>query len=1038
MRLAAVLTVLLVLPLAAEGPKDRIAAAGPYLTSGRPADAKVHLTKALQEFRERKDPRGEAVVLMLLGIAEVGLSNEDAARGDLQDAAKKLRAQEDTFGAWMALTMLAQLEKSIGRYTAALAWQDEALNVIRKAKTSDAPFTLSSFVLLAEAFGLSAGDLPILEAAAEFMKPILLQYLAEPLTHDIYASIWIEVGEYDRAEEELNAAAAGAQLFGAMYQYSIAAHYGDLRYRQRRFDEARVQYEKALEGSLRMPFSAVGEEWIKVGIYSRLAELELADGRVDAALAWNGKALEIARSARNAFRESAILEERGMLLMRGDRLGEAEEAYKEALRIAVASHNDAQEASIEASLGASSMMAGNYGAAASHLEEAIRLYQTLNNPLAEGPLWTHLAVIHIITATEGTADGVLARARELAENSQWDIACNLVALLETWQKFRQGEATQADLSTAFNQITRSADMKAIDATGDFERSLLGLMWPDGPAFTTEIKGLYAGLAYFSEGRRQLERGNNIAARQFFQKALAASPNGDLRAGYLALIGATYWREGNVDEAIRWFSDATQVLDATGDNLRADAMLAGYLGGERRAYYDVLIEALLKDHQIEQAFEVTERARARGFLRLLGNPRVKPSGPVSGLAEEAEKLRIRIANWGETSAPGESLEDLRVRYEILLSRVQATVPEYASMTSVQPLSLVDMWQEVPPDTTLIAYFVSPIAAHAWILDAGKMDHVTLPLDSAHLHRISCWAAQLGQTRNARSTRVIDFECGTDPATAEEAYAALIAPLRSKIRNTKLIVIPNGDLHYVPFTALYDPKSKHYLVEDYTLTYAPSVSSLRFLRGKESAVGGRALILGDPEAPAQSGLPGAKQEAQQVAEKFHASAKVGKEARESLLYHLDGKVDLLHIAAHAGYDAKSPRFSAVYLAADDEKNGRLDVDEILSDLDLSGVNLVVLSACQSAVGKRSGGDDIIGLTRALLYAGTPGVVSTLWRIDDEATPPLIGKFYTHLLAGDTAAEALRGAQLELLRDPRYAHPHFWAAFSLTGNPMGKWTQ
>ncbi len=153
-------------------------------------------------------------------------------------------------------------------------------------------------------------------------------------------------------------------------------------------------------------------------------------------------------------------------------------------------------------------------------------------------------------------------------------------------------------------------------------------------------------------------------------------------------------------------------------------------------------------------------------------------------------------------------------------------------------------------------------------------------------------------------------------------------------------------------------------------------------------------------------------------------------------MNGKVDLLHIAAHGTYDATSPIFSAIHLEKGNGRNGQLNVDEILSELDLSGVNLVILSACRSGVGKRSGGDEIIGLTRAILYAGSPGVIATLWNISDDATPPLIEKFYEHLLAGATAADALRAAQTELLRDPQLADPRFWAAFFLTGDPQGIW--
>jgi CHAT domain-containing protein len=245
-----------------------------------------------------------------------------------------------------------------------------------------------------------------------------------------------------------------------------------------------------------------------------------------------------------------------------------------------------------------------------------------------------------------------------------------------------------------------------------------------------------------------------------------------------------------------------------------------------------------------------------------------------------------------------------------------------------------------------------------------------------------------------------------------------------------------LHYVPFAALRDPKRKRYLVQDYTLSYLPSASALPLLRARESPMHGTALVLGDPDAPGLAPLPGANKEAERAAATLHGKALTGKEAAKDLLYRLDGKVDLLHIGAHGLYEPASPTFSTIFLAGSDTRSGSLTVDEIQSELDLWGVNLVILAVCQSGVGRHSGGDDTVSLTRALLYAGSPGVISALWNIDDSGTAPLIEKFYAHFVAGSTAATALRQAQLSMLGDAKYRDPHFWAAFLLTGDPKGTW--
>ena len=474
----------------------------------------------------------------------------------------------------------------------------------------------------------------------------------------------------------------------------------------------------------------------------------------------------------------------------------------------------------------------------------------------------------------------------------------------------------------------------------------------------------------AEGAKQLQNGNLTGARTIWRDALEKHPGNTDRASFLLMIGLSYFMEGNIEQATVSLTEGTAIQEAGIDDVRSEDMVISYLG-DQRVYYDALIECLVFGGKVEQSFEVAERARARAFLRLLGNRRLKPpSGSGSAVVQQAEELRRKIDHWDREPQPDTTLADLRQQYEGLRSRVQVFAGEYASITSVPAQQIDAVRKELPENTTLLSYFVTPFSAHAWILDKETLEHVRLNVSESTMRRISCWAFELARPRSGRPAE--GNGCGADPADPAEAYAALIAPLRSKIRKKRLMIVPHGELHYVPFAALYDEKRKRYLVEDYPIMYVPSASTIRFLREKDSPVGGGALVLGDPVT---AGLPGAGREARSVARKLRTTAKLGEEAQESLLYRLDGKIDLLHIAAHGTYDAASPLFSAVHLAEGDGENGQLNVDEIQSRLDLSGVNLVVLSACQSGVGKRRGGDEIIGLTRSILYAGSPGVIATL---------------------------------------------------------------
>ncbi len=1045
---AALFMALLTVPLAADGGRDRLVAGGLSLAGGFPVMARAEFQKALEQFRATADRRGEAVTLILLATAEVNLDNVSVARGQLQDASNIFRQRKDVVGTWLALISLAQLERATGHYSAALASQDEAQRIIETAINTDEAVSLEAFNLMALAFGCPGFDLTGAPTGADlFLRAFVLPGVARPLTHDGYAGILIEVGQYERAEKELHAALATAGPVAEHYQYSVAAHFGELRYRQRRFAEARVHYEQAVQGSLRIPLNPLGEQWIKVGIYGRMAELDAAENRIDEALAWNDRALEAVRGAQNRLKEAAVLEERGMLLMQGDRLAEAENALHQALEIATAIQSDTRRASIESRLADVSFLTGNYGTAVSHLEEAIRLHQTMHDQVTEGLAWTNLAVMYMLTSLDDAAGVLLAQARALAEVSTIDLVCDVVTFLETAQKLRKNTANAGELRSALQRLTANPQFRAMDIRGDAERALrdslpLGDTVPETAGSQAPAMSVYAALAYSNEGRRQLESGNTVPARQFFEKALEVNPTGELRVRIQVAIGACHWRDGNAEQAVRWFTDAARTLDLVVDDLRSESMLVSFLGSaDHRAYYDTLIEALLKERHDEKAFEVTERARARGFLRLGIRRETTSSDNGSILAGKAAEVRDQIERWSTSPVSGTTLDDLRLRYEVLRSRVQSVAPDGAAGPILQPLSLADIWRELPGDTTLISYFVSPLGAHAWIVSAEGVEHVGLELDDGQMKRISCWAAQFGRKRAPAGQRgaLVAGECGSDAARSDEVYASLIAPLRSKIRNRRVMILPHGELHHVPFAALRDPQHNRYLVEDYTLVYLPSASALPLLRARESKMGGVALVLGDPDAQGQTRLRGANEEARRVAPMLRANATTGADASKELLYRrLDGNVDLLHIAAHGIYDPAGPRFSTIFLADNDGQSGRLTVDEIQSGLDLWGVNLVVLAVCQSGVGRPSGGDDVVSLPRALLYAGSPGVISALWNIDDTGTTPLVEKFYARLVAGSRAADALREAQLAMLRDGKYSDPHFWAAFLLTGDPQGTWPE
>jgi len=1039
--------VLLLLPLFARAADDPLTEIGRLLNERKGEEAHAKALAAIETYKRAKDERHEALSHLMLVFTDAARKDVKSMRADLAEAAPRLQAAGDLYATWFALMTLGELDRQQGQAGEAIGHHEQALQLIEKLGAPGTEISLDTLKLIAPIGGASLDAFGPVAQNPAIMKPFLVQ-MAEVATRDAYAAALLEINELDKVERELTRASELARMFGGMLDPTIDTHLGDLRRQQWRFDEARALYRKALAAPS-FAFAGVSSR-DDLHILGQLADLELLAGRTDAALAWNDKSLELARQAEDTKREVRILEDRGELLRDSGRYDVAEKVFNQALKLAESSGYVYEQASIKSAAGIMNMVRGRYGTSIADLEKAIELLQKIDEPYVEASVWSLLADVYILLDAHDPARMALQKAGELAKKSHFRLAESWVKMLEAnGEKLLSGKDPGPAFAKALADWANDPEMRAMACTAEMRQLVQSMA--GAPLDINPIVGAKSAQMSFLPGMLDFQRGNALlrqgdvkGAREIWMRSLNAQPNRDLHAMLLALIGVTYWKEGDQAQAMQYILHCAEAFEEQIDNIKFEELLSSYLGGfEHHFFFDFIIDFLLQQNRIAEAFDRSERARARAFLQLLGNHRLGSGrGSDAPLAREAESLRIQLTKWErETSlAPSPQLaNDLkqgRARYETLLQRVRVTNPEYESLIRVEPLRLGDVQKVLAADVTLVSYYVMPNAVHVWVIDRGAVQHVLLPVDRAALARIVCWADQLGTRRSVRGVTPAVQQCPGEPLKSEDVFAQLFAPLQPHIRNARLIVVPHGVLHYVPFAALRDPKSGHFLVEDYTITYAPSASVLRFLHGKESPVRGKALVIGDPDS-ALGKLEGARREAVAVAKLFGTTPKLGAGATKSLLRNLNGAVDLLHIAAHGYYDAANPLFSRLALAPDGESSGNLEVHEVLSDVDLAGVNLVVLSACQTALGKGSSGDDVVGLTRAFLYAGAPGVISTLWNVNDDAAVALMGKFYERLLAGDSAAEALRQAQVAMLRGHDFADPAMWAPFTLTGDPQGRWS-
>ena len=241
---------------------------------------------------------------------------------------------------------------------------------------------------------------------------------------------------------------------------------------------------------------------------------------------------------------------------------------------------------------------------------------------------------------------------------------------------------------------------------------------------------------------------------------------------------------------------------------------------------------------------------------------------------------------------------------------------------------------------------------------------------------------------------------------------------------LYLVPHDVLHYLPLHTL--KVEGGCLIERNPVLYTPSASVLKYCQAKRKGRREKALILGDSDA--KSPLPVAREEARQVAKLFKVQPYLGHEAKKSLVKEKLEKereeIDILHFACHGYFHSDQPLKSGILMAPEDEEDGVNETETTLYGMpiyrfltaeEFFGIemhaDLVTLSACESGVNQLKPGDELFGLMRALIYAGTPSVVMSLWAVDEISTSLLMQKFYTALRDGVTKVQALQSAQLAI---------------------------
>lgn len=525
---------------------------------------------------------------------------------------------------------------------------------------------------------------------------------------------------------------------------------------------------------------------------------------------------------------------------------------------------------------------------------------------------------------------------------------------------------------------------------------------------------------FMLSKALLESGRVEQAKAGFDRLLGvaqARANGEIYWLLLNDRGRIAEMEHDDRAALDFYRKAIDVVEQQRASINTEASKIGFVG-DKQALYARAIASALASNQTGIAYDYMERAKSRALVDLLAAKsltlQAKSAAPESvallGDYRQAAELAAAQVPLDMASA---SLGLERGAVAAKAAELKKRDPELASLVTVGSLPLAEVRAYLRPDEVLVEYY----------LHGDALVVVAVGADGVFSARLG--AAGLDAQIRAFRELIEEQKSGT-LAQAQALYTRLLQPVAAQIAGRNLVIIPHGVLHYLPFAALHD--GKNYLIADHNLRYLPSASVQQYLRPQRGGQLGNMLIFGNPDlGRPELDLPSAEEEANMIAKMVPESKILTRRAAsETEFKQTAGNYTYLHVAAHGQFNGDTPLQSRLVLAADQQNDGSLTVGEIYG-LRLNA-DLVTLSACETGLSKALSGDDLIGMTRGFLYAGSSNIIASLWQVDDVATSELMKQFYRNIQAGQSKKEALRQAQRSLWTN--FPNPMFWAAFYLTG--------
>ncbi|MCC6173544.1 MAG: CHAT domain-containing protein [Gammaproteobacteria bacterium] len=886
---------------------------------------------------------------------------------------------DDGCGLRIAAIGAARMEVSAGEYARARVLVDRALG----ARCADDAAERAQALKTRGMAAAYQGDLAASAAAAEQALALYRETgdrLYEGVVLGNLSSVYAELGESLRALEAargaLEAAIATSDAQGIVYSRKTI---GAIELARGRFAAALTAYRETLEALRTTPYPMIeGETWNDLGLlHHRMGEY------AEAERAWE-RAQQVWTRMRYRFGSvDTLLSQSEARLERGRR-ELAESGFRRARALAQADGLKSPEARALLGLGSTRLAAGDWPAARARLRESLALAESIGDRDAQA------------AALQGLGDLEFAQGSPTGARQHYEQSLVLLR-------------AAADLDGEALALVRLA--RAQGAQGDLAGALARLE--------------------AAHGIIETQRGQIAEPRLRMRFYATARESQDLEVELLMAREAREPGRGHAAAAL-----------AAAERARARALL------------DSLSERTIEVRRdVEPALLQAEREAAESLRSAALRLARLPAG-----AEPAQRAATRR----EVDAASTALDAAR-------GRIRAANPRHAGLLQPRALGLEEIQRELLDDGMgVLAYWLGEHGGVAWLTTRDGLRTQPLPPRAQAEREVERFVAGLRETpagTPADAAALAAAEAAALGATNRAAVQLgrmLLGELLRGQRLHLLAVVADGALQRLPFGLLVDPASARPVHAAHELVYLPSFATLRGLREAAPQLGRepRVAVLADPlvsRAARNAGgaarsraldddfdlrnlapLPQSRTEALRIARLLPAErrwvALADDASREAVLQADWSRWSIAHFAAHALVDLQRPELSGIVLSLYDRdgrpRDGFLRLNDIY-ELRMP-VALVVLSACDSALGRNYGSEGAFSLARAFFYAGAPRVVASLWPVDDRATARFMESFYDALLRrGLTPAAALRDAQHALAREPRWRAPRYWAGFVLQGD-------